>query len=112
MFAVIVGYVLYGLLGALGFRHWRRRHPVPVPNMQADPARWRAYWWPPVMVFEGWALGAAGFVWLLVQLSPLAHDQWSELGLALGVVFYMVFCIGVDVVLVVWIERELRRRRA
>ena len=112
MLAVIVGYAMYGLLGAMGFRRWRRRHPVPGPNMQADPARWRAYWLPLLVVFEGWALGAIGFVWLLVQRPPRLHDQWFEVGLLLGIVLYLVICVGMDMALVIGTATALRRRRA
>jgi hypothetical protein len=112
MFAVVVGLVIYAMLGALGIRRWRLRHPVPVPNMHADPLRYRAYWLPLIIVVEPWALGSIGFLWLFVQMSALAHDQWVELGLLLGIGLPVVLFVGMDIALVGWTQSELHRRRA
>ena len=110
MGAVSVCLVVYAVLGVLGIRRWRRRHPVPVPNMPADPARWRGYWLPLSLVFELWALGATGLVCLLVQHSPLPHDQWSNLGILLGIVLVTVVFVGMDILLVVTTAKERQRR--
>jgi hypothetical protein len=111
MCVVVVGTLLYCVLGVLGMRlwqlHWLRRYRVIVYKMQDHPTRWRTYWLPLFVAGEVYLLLGSSMLDLLV--GPfLTSDAALNSALLVYVIVFTVLSLTFDAYMLVRCDREMR----
>ncbi len=104
LFILIGGWIVYTIIGAFALRRWLRRRKVRRPiSAYADPEGWVAYWLPPMIVAELFALvgGVFAIIMMLVAL-PANQAPYTLIGAGGGLILLALCMAGLDFA---WVAR-------
>ena len=114
LFILIGGMIVYTIIGAFALRRWLRIRRVRRPvSAYADPDGWVAFWLPPLIVSQLFALGG-GAIMIVFMLVALPADQapYTLIGAGGGIIVIALFLAGFEAAWVARVRALGRRRPA